>query len=71
MKFSTHLLNPRGLIAGGLGLCVAIGALAVSLGPNTHSAVLGQPLDLSIKVMLDKGDDPNVLCLDASVFYVD
>lgn len=45
--------------------------MAVSLGPNTHSAVLGQPLDLSIKVMLDRGEDPNALCLDASVFYVD
>jgi len=65
------LLNARGLLAGGLGLCAVFGAAAVSLGPNTHSAVLGQPLDLSIRVMLDKGDDPNALCLDASVFYVD
>jgi hypothetical protein len=71
VKLFLHLLNPRGLLAGGLGLCVAFGALAISLGPNTHSAVLGQPLDLSIKVMLDRGDDPNSLCLDASVFYVD
>ncbi|MBA4328814.1 MAG: hypothetical protein C0428_11350 [Polaromonas sp.] len=54
-----------------MGLCAAFAALAISLGPNTHSAVLGQPLDLSVKVMLDKGDDPNALCLDASVFYVD
>ena len=66
-----HLLNPRGLLASGLGLFTAVGALAISLGPNTHSALLGQPLDLAIKVMLDKGDDPNALCLDASVFYVD
>jgi hypothetical protein len=71
VKFSLHLFNPRRLLAVGVGLCAAFGALAVSLGPNTHSAVLGQPLDLSIKVMLDKGDDPNTLCLDASVFYVD
>ncbi|MDP2163017.1 MAG: hypothetical protein Q8K21_02125 [Hydrogenophaga sp.] len=71
VKFFLHLLNPRGLLAGGLGLCAAVGALAISLGPNTHSAVLGQPLDLSVKTMLDKGDDPNALCLDASVFYVD
>ncbi len=71
VKFFLHLLSVRGLLAGGLGLCAAFGALAISLGPNTHSAVLGQPLDLSIKVMLDKGDDANSLCLDASVFYVD
>ena len=71
VKFSLHLLNPRGLIAAGLGLCAAAGALAISLGPNTHSAVLGQPLNLAVKMMLDKGDDPNALCLDASVFYVD
>lgn len=71
VKIFLHSLNPRRLLAGGLGLCVSFGALAVSLGPNTHSAVLGQPLDLSIKMTLDRGDDPNVLCLDASVFYVD
>lgn len=71
MKFSLHLPDLRRLLAGGLGLCAAVGALAVSLGPNTHSAVLGQPLDLSIKVSLDRGDDPASLCLDASVFYVD
>lgn len=71
VKFFLHLLNPRGLVAAGLGLCAAAGVLAISLGPNTHSAVLGQPLNLAVKVMLDKGDDPNALCLDASVFYVD
>lgn len=58
-------------MAGVLGVFAVAGAHAISLGPNTHSAVLGQPLDLSVKMMLDKGDDPNALCLDASVFYVD
>lgn len=71
VKFSLRLLNARGLLAGSLGLCMAVGVMAVSLGPNTSSAVLGQPLDLSVKMMLDRGDDPNALCLDASVFYVD
>ncbi|MBA3593129.1 MAG: hypothetical protein H0W47_04940 [Polaromonas sp.] len=71
MKNFFHSLNPRTLLAGVLGLCAVFGAMAISLGPNTRSAVLGQPLDLSVKMMLDKGDDANALCLDASVFYAD
>jgi hypothetical protein len=54
-----------------LWLCLSAGALAVTLGPSTRSAVLGQPLDLSMQLMLDASDDPQALCLDADVFYVD
>lgn len=43
----------------------------MTLGPSTRSAVLGQPLDLSMQLMLDAGDDPQALCLEADVFYVD
>ena len=32
-------------------MCAA-GALAITLGPNTRSAVLGQPLDISVQMML-------------------
>lgn len=66
-----HLLRSRGLFAGGVSLCVMGGALAITLGPNTRSALLGQPLDLSMQMTLDAGDDPQALCLDASVFYAD
>lgn len=66
-----HLLQHRALLTGGLWLCLSAGALAVTLGPNTRSAVLGQPLDLSMQLMLDAGDDPQALCLEADVFYVD
>ncbi|OYY37393.1 MAG: hypothetical protein B7Y28_04940 [Polaromonas sp. 16-63-31] len=52
-------------------LCLSAGALAVTLGPSTRSAVLGQPLDLSMQLMLDAGDDPQALCIEADVFYVD
>lgn len=65
-----HLLKKRCLLAG-LGMCAAAGALAITLGPNTRSAVLGQPLDISAQVMFEPGDDQQALCLDASVFYVD
>jgi len=56
---------------GGACLCAAASAFAVTLGPNTRSAVLGQPLDLSMQMMLDAGDNPQALCLDADVFYAD
>lgn len=45
--------------------------MAVTLGPNTRSAVLGQPLDLSMQMLLEAGDNPQALCLDADVFYAD
>lgn len=61
----------RSFVAGILWLCTATGALALTLGPNTRSATLGQPLDISIQAMLDAGDDLQSLCLDADVFYVD
>ncbi|MDP2817041.1 MAG: hypothetical protein Q8O29_01960 [Polaromonas sp.] len=66
-----HLFKKRCLLAVGLGMCAAAGALAITLGPNTRSAVLGQPLDISVQMMLESGDDQQALCLEASVFYVD
>lgn len=66
-----HLFKKRCLLVAGLGLCAAAGALAITLGPNTRSAVLGQPLDISVQMMLEAGDDQQALCLEASVFYVD
>jgi hypothetical protein len=71
VKIFLHLLQTRHLVAGGLSLCVAGGTLAIALGPNTHSATLGRPLDLSVQMALDTADDPKALCLDASVFYAD
>jgi hypothetical protein len=66
-----HPLKHRVLLTGGLWLWLSAGAGAVTLGPSTRSAVLGQPLDLSVQLMLEAGDDPQALCLDADVFYVD
>ncbi|MDI1273899.1 hypothetical protein [Polaromonas sp.] len=66
-----HPLKHHALLTGGLWLCLSAGALAVTLGPSTRSAVLGQPLDLSMQLMLDAGEDPQALCLEADVFYVD
>lgn len=71
MNTFLHPLHHRALLTGGLWLCLSAGALAVTLGPSTRSAVLGQPLDLSMQLMLDAGEDPQALCLEADVFYVD
>jgi hypothetical protein len=66
-----HLFKKHHLLGSGLLLCATGSALAITLGPNTHSAVLGQPLDISVRLFLDAGDNPEALCLDADVFYVD
>lgn len=67
-----HLLKKSPLFfMAGLWLCATTGALAVTLGPNTRSAVLGQPLELSVQMMPEADDDPATLCLDADVFYAD
>jgi hypothetical protein len=66
-----HLLQSRRLLLGCLWLCMAVSSSAVTLGPNTRSAVLGQPLDLSIQMMLEAGDNPQSLCLEADVFYAE
>ncbi|MGC1173149.1 hypothetical protein [Polaromonas sp.] len=71
MNIFLHLLKSRRLLVGGLCLCAAASSMAVTLGPNTRSAVLGQPLDLSMQMMLEAGDNPQALCLDADVFYAD
>ena len=66
-----QLIENRGFLAGGLLLSFAAASFGATLGPNLRSAVLGQPLDLSMQLMLDAGEDPSALCLDADVFYVD
>lgn len=66
-----QLIEKRRLLAGCLLLSLAAVSSAATLGPNIRSAVLGQPLDLSMQLMLDAGEDPSALCLDADVFYVD
>lgn len=67
-----HLLKKSPLFfMAGLWLCATTGAMAVTLGPNIRSAVLGQPLALSVQMMPEADDDPAMLCLDADVFYAD
>jgi hypothetical protein len=71
VKIILHLINKRHLLAAGLWLAAITCAQAITLGPNTRSATLGQPLDLSVQAMLEAGDDPGSLCLEADVFYAD
>ncbi|MDO9359859.1 MAG: hypothetical protein Q7T70_12800 [Polaromonas sp.] len=61
----------RRLLVACCGLLATTGALAITLGPHTRSAVLGEPLDISVQMMLEAGDDPRDLCLEASIFYAD
>ncbi len=55
-----------------LGLMTALlvaDATALSLDRPKGTAWLGKPLELSVRVGLDAGEDPNSLCASADVFY--
>lgn len=71
MNFLHHLFHSRRLLLGGFWLCAASCSLAVTLGPSTRSAVLGMPLDLTMQMMPEAGDNVQALCLEADVFYAD
>ncbi len=49
----------------------ATGSLALTLGRPRAIVLLGQPLDVTVPVQTDAGDDINSLCLDADVLYGD
>jgi len=71
VNFLQHLFHRRQLLLGGYWLCAATCSLAVTLGPSTRSAVLGMPLDLTMQMMPEAGDNVQALCLEADVFYAD
>lgn len=52
-------------------LSTAVGAPAVTLGRHSGAALIGQPLDLQVQVMLSPGEDIATQCLQADVFYGD
>lgn len=55
-----------------LGLMTALlvaDAAALSLDRPKGTAWLGKPLELSVRVALDAGEDPSSLCASADVFY--
>ncbi len=53
-------------------LCLSAGAVhALGIGRLPASAVLGQPLDLSIPIRLDDGEVLNIECASAEVYFGD
>src|SRR5690606_8412926 len=52
-------------------LSTAMGSSAVTLGRHGGAALIGQPLDLQIPVMLSPGEDIATQCLQAEVLYGD
>ncbi len=49
----------------------AMSCSALTLGRARGAVVLGQPLDITVPVQADEGDDLMSLCLEADVFYGD
>lgn len=65
------ILEHRAKIVGVALLCVAFGSSALTLGRVRGAAIIGQPLDVTIQVQMDAGDDAASLCFDADVFHAD
>ncbi|MFZ4480451.1 MAG: hypothetical protein ACOYNZ_11235 [Rhodoferax sp.] len=61
----------RTKIAGLALLCAAFDGGAVSLGRVQGSALLGQPLDVSVQVQMEAGEDVAASCFEAEVFHAD
>ena len=52
-------------------LLTALGSSAATLGRHSGAAVIGQPLDIRVQVLLAPGEDLATQCLNADVFYGD
>lgn len=52
-------------------LLTALGSSAATLGRHSGAAVIGQPLDVRVQVLLAPGEDLTNQCLNADVFYGD
>lgn len=58
-------------LAGACLTWLALGAHALSLGELRGTALIGQPLDISVALQTGPGDDVNANCLSAEVFHAD
>lgn len=52
-------------------LLTALSGSAATLGRHSGAAVIGQPLDVRVQVLLAPGEDLNNQCINADVFYGD
>ena len=64
-------MQHRAKIFGIAFACLAFGAQALTLGRVHGSALIGQPLNVTVEIQLDAGEDVAALCLDADVFQAD
>ena len=58
-------------ILGGVLVATAVSSFAVSLGRNRGVALIGQPLEMTVPLRADAGEDLGALCFEADVFYAD
>ncbi len=61
----------RSLALASLLMLVAVTGSALTLGRAKGVALIGRPLDLTIPVILDAGDDAPSSCVEADVFHGD
>lgn len=66
-----NLLKLESRALGAVLLCAAVGAGAMTLGRVRGTALIGQPLDLSIQVQFDGEENASSLCMEADVFHAD
>ena len=53
-------------------LCAGVlDAQALGLGRLQGTALIGRPLDVSVQIQTDPGEDSAALCLDVEVFHAD
>ncbi len=64
-------MKNKAKIIGVMVFCVAIGSEALTLGGIRGAALIGRPLDVSVPVQVDVGEDASSLCFDAEVFHAD
>jgi hypothetical protein len=61
----------RQIWTGCILLSTALSSSAVTLGRHSGAAIIGQPLDIRVQVLLATGEDLANQCLRADVFYGD
>ena len=64
-------VNIRNFAAGGILLLAALSSHALTVGAVRGAALVGQPLDVSVPVILEAGEDASSLCFDGDVLYAD
>lgn len=67
----TNFVNLRQLLLGSLLLVPALNCAALSLDRAKGAAWLGRPLDVSVLVRMDSGENPGTLCPSADIFQGD